>query len=125
MEMNAVGWFEIPVMDMERAMKFYETVLGIKLERHQMDDFDMAWFTMLQGKPGAAGSLVKHEMYQPSSHGVMIYFTSPSGDLANELAQVEAAGGKICAPKKPIGEWGFMAVITDTEGNNVALHSMK
>lgn len=125
MDYNAVGWFEIPVTDMERAMKFYETVLGIKLDRHTMEDYDMAWFTMLENKPGAAGSLVKGEEYTPSQQGALVYFSSPSGDLENELKRVEEAGGKICSPKKPIGEWGFMAIITDTEGNNVALHSMK
>ena len=126
MERNVVGWFEIPVTDMERAIKFYETVLDMKLDRHPMDEFDMAWFPMPEGDlPGAAGSLVKHESYVPSMQGALVYFTAHSGDLENELSRVEAAGGKICAPKKAIGEWGHMAVITDTEGNNVALHSTK
>lgn len=125
---NAVGWFEIPVADMERAMKFYEAVFAVKLERHQMGPLDMAWFPSLEEGKGAAGSLVYHkEWYQPSSMaGVLIYFTAHSGDLQNELARVEPAGGKILMPRKQISEeYGYMAVVLDTEGNRIALHSRK
>lgn len=128
MQRNVVGWFEVPVLDIDRATKFYETVLDIKLERHQMGGFDMAWFPMLEGdKPGAAGTLVKNDaMYKPSTEGILVYFTSHSGDLDNELGRVEAAGGKVLSPKEEIGGgYGFMALLTDTEGNRVALHSMK
>ncbi len=120
---NAVGWFEIPVTDMDRAVKFYETVFEVKLERHMVGEIDMAWFQMVDGK-GAAGSLVYHkEWYKPSQDGALVYFTAYSGDLENELGRVEAAGGKILVPKKSIGEYGFMAVVLDTEGNRIALHS--
>lgn len=125
---NAVGWFEIPVTDMERATKFYETVFDVKLERHQMGPLDMAWFPSFEAGKGAAGSLVYHkEWYQPSSiAGVLIYFTTNSGDLNNELARVEPAGGKILIPRKQISEeYGYMAVGLDTEGNRIALHSRK
>lgn len=106
---NVVGWFEIPVADMERAITFYETVLGLKLERNQMGELDMAWFPFAKA-PGAPGSLV--------------YFTSHSGDLKNELEKVEPAGGKVLVPKTLIKEdIGYMAVCEDTEGNRIALHS--
>lgn len=122
---NAVGWFEIPVVDMERAMKFYETVLGVTLSRNQVGEIDMAWFPMVEGK-GTAGSLVFHkEWYTPSQEGTLVYFTAYSGDLDHELARVEAAGGKVLVPKKSIGEYGNMAVVLDTEGNRIALHSTK
>ncbi len=122
---NAVGWFEIPVVDMDRAVKFYETVLDAKLERNMVGEIDMAWFPMVDGK-GAAGSLVSHkEWYKPSTDGTLVYFTAYSGDLDNELSRVETAGGKVLVPKKSIGEYGFMAVVLDTEGNRIALHSMK
>ncbi len=122
---NAVGWFEIPVMDMERAMKFYETVLDVKLERHSMGPLDMAWFPMVPEGKGASGSLVKHaDWYKPSAFdGVMVYFTAYSGDIDIELGRVEKAGGKILQPKKSIGEHGHVAFFLDTEGNRVALHS--
>ncbi len=125
MKNNPVGWFEIPVNDMERATKFYEEVLDFKLERHMMGPLDMAWFPMIQDAPGAAGSLVKHpDFYIPSADGVLVYLTAHSGDLSNELARVEPAGGKVIQDKKQISEdYGYMALILDTEGNRVALHS--
>lgn len=121
-----MGWFEIPVVDMGRAVKFYETVLEVKLERNMVGEIDMAWFPMAEGK-GATGSLVFHkeEWYKPSQEGTLVYFTAYSGDLDHELSRVEAAGGKVLVPKKSIGEYGFMAVVLDTEGNRIALHSVK
>jgi len=123
---NAVGWFEIPVNDMERAIKFYETVFEYKLERNQMGPLDMAWFPFAD-VPGAPGTLVFHkEFYKPSTEGTLIYFTCQSGDLANELARVESAGGNIMVPKTHIAEYiGYMAVCTDTEDNRIALHLRK
>jgi predicted enzyme related to lactoylglutathione lyase len=127
MDNNIVGWFEIPVVNMERAMKFYETVLEIKLELHKMGPLDMAWFPGKPGTAGATGSLCFNEQfYKPSMTGTLVYMTAPSGDLANELGRVEAAGGKIIVPKTQISpEHGYMAVCADTEGNRVALHSQK
>jgi predicted enzyme related to lactoylglutathione lyase len=122
---NAVGWFEIPVSNMERAIAFYEAVLDVRLERHPMGELDMAWFPMIDGK-GASGSLVKHDTwYKPSMEGTLVYFTAYSGNLDIELARVEKAGGKVWIPRKPIGEFGFIAIISDTEGNRIALHSRK
>ncbi|WP_167611756.1 VOC family protein [Maribellus sediminis] len=125
MKNNAVGWFEIPVNNMERAMNFYETVLDLKMQRNQMGPLDMAWFPWQEDGLGSPGSLVYHEeYYKPSADGVLIYLTAHSGDLANELARVEAAGGTVLQPKTKISdEYGFMALILDTEGNRVALHS--
>ena len=127
MEHNAVGWFEIPVNEMERAMSFYEKVFDIKMERNQMGPLDMAWFPWAEDGMGASGSLVFHqEHYKPSTDGTLVYFTAHSGDLANELGRVEEAGGKILQGKTLITEdVGYMAVFLDTEGNRVALHSRK
>jgi hypothetical protein len=125
MQNNAVGWFEIPVNDMERAVKFYETVLDLKLERHMLGPLDMAWFPWTEDGAGSPGSLVKHpDFYIPSADGVLIYLTAHSGDLKNELARVEPAGGKVIRDKTKIADdYGFMAILLDTEGNRVALHS--
>ena len=122
---NAIGWFELPVSDMERAQRFYETVLEIKISVHDLDGLVMGWFPVDHTKSGSTGSLVQHEMYKPSdTHGVLIYFECI--DLANELSRVEAAGGQILKPKTEIGGGhGFMALLRDTEGNRVALHSLK
>lgn len=126
MERNVVGWFEIPVVDMDRAAKFYETVLDMKIDVKDMGEgMLMGWFPMMENKEGSPGSLVKHEMYEPGTSGTIVYFTAHSGDLQNEQDRVEAAGGKVLLPKKDIGEYGFIAVIMDTEGNKVALHSRK
>lgn len=122
---NIMGWFEIPVNDMERAMEFYETVLGVKLERNKLDGLDMAWFPWEEDGLGCSGSLVCNpEYYKPSADGTLIYFTPRSGDLANELSRVEAAGGKVLMAKKLISEdIGYMGLFLDTEGNRVAIHS--
>lgn len=124
---NVVGWFEIPVSDMDRAIAFYETVFGYKLERHKMGELDMAWFPMIQEGTGAMGSLVfNKELYKPCTNGTLVYFTAFSGDVNNELERVEKAGGKILTPKTKISdEYGFMALVMDTEGNRIALHSRK
>ncbi len=124
---NVVGWFEIPVTDMERAVKFYETVLGYSLQREKMGSLDMAWFPWKENEVGSSGSLVYDpETCKPSKDGILVYFTAFSGDLVNELSKVEEAGGKVLIPKKEISpEHGHFAVFVDTEGNRVALHSRK
>ena len=122
---NIVGWFEIPVIDMDRAVKFYEAVFDIKLARHKLGTLEMAWFPWTDKSYGAGGSLVlEKNHYKPSTDGVLIYLSSASGDLGTELAKVEKAGGRILQQKKQIGEHGFMALFTDTEGNRIAMHSM-
>lgn len=118
-----VGWFEIPVTDMDRAKKFYDTVFDIEIGIHDLDGLKMGWFPMAPDKKGITGSLVQNESYVPSAtSGVVLYFSS--SDVANELARVEPAGGSIVQDKKQIGAGhGFMAVFIDSEGNRVALHS--
>jgi len=118
-----VGWFEIPVTNMERAKKFYETVFNITISVHELDGLIMGWFPSAPGKSGAMGSLVRHKMYIPSSTmGPLLYFSCR--DLSNELNRVEDAGGIILQAKKTISEdHGVMALVEDTEGNRIALHS--
>ncbi len=122
---NIVGWFEIPVSDMDRAVKFYETALNIKLNRQQMGPLDMALFPSFEDTIGSAGALVfQPEFYKPSADGVLIYLTTPSGDLDLDFANVEKAGGKVLMPKKLITEdIGYMGLFLDSEGNRIALHS--
>ncbi len=126
MEQNMVGWFEIPVTDMERAKKFYDTVFEIEITVHDMNELVMGWFPFAEGKPGATGSLVKHkDFYSPSDNkGALVYFSCE--DLQVQLDRVEPAGGTILQPKKQIGEGhGYMGLFIDSEGNRVALHSQK
>ncbi len=124
---NVIGWVEIPVLDMERAIHFYEEVFQNKLTRHQMGPLDMAWFLGSEDGdlPGSAGSLVYNkDFYKPSPDGTLVYFTGPSGDLNNELSRVEDAGGKVIITKKQISpDIGYMGVFLDTEGNRIAIHT--
>ena len=122
---NVVGWFEVPVADMGRAISFYSAVFGFTMQRQRVGHLDMAWFPFVETGLGAPGSLVHNtELYQPSSKGVLVYFTAHSGDLDNELSRVEAAGGKVLLPKTLITEEiGHMAIFLDSEGNRIALHS--
>ena len=124
-----IGWFEIPVSDMDRAVEFYNEVFQIKIEVHDMGELIMGWFPFAGNSEtkGASGSLVYHkEFYKPSTEGTLIYFTSRTGDIKHELGRIEKAGGKILKPKTQISpEHGYTALFLDTEGNRVALHSLE
>jgi predicted enzyme related to lactoylglutathione lyase len=122
---NVVGWFEIPVRDMGRAITFYETVFGFTLSHQRLGTLEMAWFPAVENSIGAAGSLVfAPDHYTPSAEGTMVYFTANSGDLATELSRVEGAGGKVLRNKTLISEEvGYMGLFLDTEGNRIAIHS--
>lgn len=124
---NMVGWFEIPTKDLNRATEFYQKVFDIEIKLVDFGPLKMGWFPFDDKFPGSPGSLVKNdESYTPSEKGVLIYFTSQAGDLTIELSRVEAAGGKIIMPKTLIKEdIGYMALFLDTEGNRIALHSIK
>jgi predicted enzyme related to lactoylglutathione lyase len=124
---NVVGWFEIPVMNMERAIQFYETVFDFKLTRHHIGPPDMAWFPWVETGLDASGSLVqKEDINKPSMYGVLLYFTAYSGDLSIEVARVKDAGGKVLLPKTLISDdIGYMAIIVDSEGNRIAIHSRR
>lgn len=120
-EMNPVSWFEIPANNLERAVVFYEHVLDLKLTLHDMGPLRMAWFPMHRGAPGAMGSLVQAQSYEPSHRGSMVYLSVP--DIEAALHKVVQKGGKLLHGKKSIGPYGFVAHFEDTEGNRVALHS--
>jgi len=120
---NAINWFEIPVADLERAQKFYETIFGMTLVPMDLPGLKMRMFP-IDEQPGTSGALVfAPEFYQPSANGTMVYLNG-NPDLQQVLDKVESAGGTIAMPKTAISdEIGFMAVMMDTEGNRVALHS--
>lgn len=126
---HVFGWIEIPVADMDRAIKFYEAVFQFKISRNQMGPLDMGWFPYPESvegvAPGAGGSLVHHaDFYKPSQDGTLVYFTSQTENLSDELGRVEAAGGKILVPKTLIApDYGYMGVFLDSEGNRIAVHS--
>jgi len=125
---NVVGWFEIYVNDMDRAANFYQAVLEKTLEDMsdptdsgmQMMSFPMDETMSMYGAPGA---LVKMEDFGPSVGGTLVYFAVD--DCAVEESRVVAAGGKVTKSKQSLGEFGFMSLCKDTEGNIFGLHSMK
>lgn len=122
---NVVGWFEIPVRDIERAIRFYETLFVQRLERQTFGKTEMAWFPMQQNSYGSSGALVyQPDVYTPGSEGPLLYFTTPTGDITLDLDRVQQAGGKIMMEKTLISDdIGYMALFYDTEGNRIALHS--
>ncbi len=124
MKSITVGWFEIPVQDMDRAISFYEQVFDCKIQKQDLGELQMGWFPWDESAGGAGGSLVYHqEFYQTSAlAGTLIYFSSE--DCEVELSRVEAAGGELQIPKRMIApDIGYMGVFIDTEGNRIALHS--
>ena len=116
---NAINWFEIPVADMERAVRFYEAVFATKLHREVFGGHDHAIFT--RDEPAVAGALVKSAELTPSAAGARIYLDT-RGELDACLARVPAAGGAVVVPKMDIGDPGWIAIVRDTEGNAVGLH---
>jgi len=121
---NALNWFEIPATDYERAKTFYETILAVQIGEMPFPDGRYGFFPADMMNGGVGGALVKYEGYIPSAQGSLVYLNGGE-DLSIALNKVEAAGGKVVMPKTSIGENGFMAQFLDTEGNKVALHSMK
>ena len=120
---NVITWFEIPAKNFERACTFYGQVLGGDV--HKMDSPRGLNYGFLPGfsQNEIGGAIVQGEGYEPSPKGSVVYLNGGK-DLSVALSKVEKAGGKIIMPKTSIGENGFMAHFTDTEGNRVALHSM-
>ncbi len=122
---NPVGWFEIYVQDMARARRFYEAVFNLKLDKLNApgDELDMWSFPMAMDRYGAPGALVKMEGFAPGGNSVLVYFSCE--DCAVEAARAVQAGGRIMKEKFSIGEYGFIALAFDSEGNMIGLHSMR
>ena len=122
--MNPVGWFELPATDIERAENFYKAFFGFEFARQEeKDGYIMSWFPMTMESYGAAGTLIKGELYVPSDNGVTVYFSVPS--VADAMTKAEEMGVTVLMPKTDIGEHGFFAWILDSEGNRIAVHSME
>jgi uncharacterized protein len=120
---NPVNWFEIPVLNLDRAKKFYEDVFAFQFTAETMEPYSLAFFPMAEGASGATGALIQGGTYKPSHTGTIVYFSV--ADIDEILRRVTANGGKTVLPKKSIGQYGFIAHFDDSEGNRLALHSMK
>lgn len=124
-KMNPVGWFDIYVGDLARAVAFYETVLDRKLEPmgDPTGETKMMSFPADMSAYGAAGALTKSDHASPGAGGTTIYFSAD--DCAVEEARVAGAGGKVVRPKFSIGEFGWVSLCQDTEGNVFGLNSLR
>lgn len=117
---NPVGYFEIPVTDMARAIAFYERVFDLRLERETVDGYSMALFPAEDNAAGAAGALAEGDVYVPGKAGPVLYFSVASIDAV--LARLAELGGRVLFAKKSLGGQGWVAEIEDSEGNRIALH---
>ena len=118
---NTINWFEIPVNDMPRATDFYENMLGVKLKQETMDGIQMALFPFDENS--VSGCLVKADFMQPSDQGSLVYL-NVEGFMDEAMQRAQSQGSEIVFPKTAIGEHGFIAHLSDSEGNKIALHSM-
>ncbi|MFN8007670.1 MAG: VOC family protein [Terriglobia bacterium] len=123
MQGNPVNWFEIYVQDLPRARKFYESVFEVKLERLDSPDFEMWTFPMSRDQFGASGAILKMEGVPSGGNSILVYFHSD--DCSVEASRVVNFGGRIHREKMSIGQYGFIALAYDTEGNMFGIHSMK
>ena len=122
---NAIGWFDIYVDNMDRAVTFYEGILKQKLEQivDPTGETQIMSFPANMKMYGASGALVKSKHSRPGVGGTMVYFSVE--DCSIEESRVIAANGKIVRPKFSIGEFGWVTLCLDTEGNMFGLNSMK
>lgn len=121
MSNNAVGWFEIYVQDMDRARRFYEAVFEVELEKLGSTVPELWKFPQSMTSYGASGALARVEGFPSGGNSTLVYFTCV--DCADELERVVEAGGKVMKEKFSIGEYGYIALAFDTEGNMFGLHS--
>ena len=122
--MNPISWVEIPVSDMDRAIKCYNTLFGWDLKIINLGDLMMAWFPNDQGGPGASGTLIFQDSYVPSQEGALVYFECD--DVQTQVDRFASAGCSLIKEKSQISpDHGFMAAALDSEGNRIAFHSMK
>jgi len=123
---NAISWFEIPASDLDRASKFYETIFGVTLAVMNMPNIKMRMFPLEDMMTQVGGAVVDSGgFHKPSTTDGPLIYLNANPDLQMILNKVEAAGGKIMMGKTAISpEYGNMAVIIDTEGNRIGLHSV-
>lgn len=119
---NVGAYFEIPVLDLERAMTFYSKLLDCEFVLDTIHGNKMAFFPMREGK-GVTGGLCQGETYRPSLTGTLIYLSTD--DIDESLRRIKSMNGEILFPKTTAGEWGDVAEFKDSEGNRVALFQAK
>lgn len=120
---NPIGWFEIYVQDMDRARAFYEQTFQVALERIPTKDIELWAFPCNPDHPGCAGALAKMAGKDSGTGGIIIYFSCLDCDV--EASRAVACGGRLQKPKTNIGDYGFIALVIDPDGNMIGLHSRR
>ncbi|ELQ2334584.1 VOC family protein [Vibrio vulnificus] len=126
MDKNPIGWFEIYVDDVERAKHFYQSVFQVTFEQ-MLDltgtDIEMWFFPSDMESYGASGALVKMDGVSAGAGGTLVYFSCENCAVEQERARQH--GGVVVQAKMAIGEYGFISLVQDSEGNMIGLHSMQ
>jgi predicted enzyme related to lactoylglutathione lyase len=117
---SALNWFEIPVTNLDRATKFYETMLQAKLRRENFHGTEMA--VIVAEDAGVGGALILDKKRKPNGDGTLVYLNA-NGQLDAAIRLASESGGSVVLPKTEIGDIGAIALIRDTEGNQIGLHS--
>ena len=122
---NVVGWFELYVQDMERAKTFYQNTFQVTLQRLESPGIELWSFPnpMEMETPGCPGAIVKMDGKDSGGGGTIVYFSCE--DCAVEASRAAQHGGRIQKAKTSIGDYGFISLVFDTEGNMIGLHSMQ
>jgi predicted enzyme related to lactoylglutathione lyase len=120
---NIGSYFEIPVTDLDRAMKFYSSVFNCEFSKEEIHGNEMAFFPFNGEKSGITGALAKGEIYKPSTSGSLIYLST--NNVEKTLEKIKTLGGEILFPKTAAGEYGYVAEFKDLEGNRIALFESK
>ncbi len=119
---HTINWFEIPAIDFDRAVHFYNTILGIEIRKAEFMGVPNGFFPMEGDEVG--GAIVQGKDWIPGTTGTAIYLNArDENNLEKVLERVESAGGKLLMPKTDIGDPGFIGTILDTEGNRVGVHA--
>ncbi len=121
--MNTLSWFEIYVKDIERARKFYEAVLNIEMQELDSPAIPMWAFPSTAEEHGIAGALVEYADQATGGNSIIIYFSCE--DCSLEASRVEENGGSLKREKMSVGQYGFVALAVDTEGNTIGLRSAR
>ena len=116
---NRAVWFDIPIVDLDRSIKFYSEVLAIEVGKEEFEDYT---FGILEHKDGNGGCLVPKPAEVSHDKGILVYL-NVDGRIRDAVEKVTANGGEVIEGTHPIGPHGFRALVKDSEGNRLALHS--
>jgi predicted enzyme related to lactoylglutathione lyase len=121
-KLHALNWFEIHAANLQRAKRFYETILQISMEEVKVGDMPEVLFSFDRTQGGGGGSILESNT-PPSGGGGTLICLNVEGDLEGVLSRISSAGGTVTKPRTAIGPYGFIGIFKDTKGNRIGLHS--